>query len=120
MDEAEALCDRVAVMQDGRILDTGTPQELVDRHGRWARLRFTSSDAPVRAASLACLPGVTGVTVNGRAVEVHGNRAMIAHVGARLAADGDVPDDLWVSVPDLEDAVLHLLDASSALIEVAA
>jgi lipooligosaccharide transport system ATP-binding protein len=33
MDEAEMLCDRIAVMHSGRILDVGTPAELVARHG---------------------------------------------------------------------------------------
>lgn len=33
MDEAEMLCDRIAVMSAGRILDVGTPAELVARHG---------------------------------------------------------------------------------------
>src|SRR6266480_2658642 len=32
MDEAEALCDRIVVMRAGRVLDAGTPTELVDRH----------------------------------------------------------------------------------------
>ncbi|MBM4406490.1 MAG: ABC transporter ATP-binding protein [Chloroflexi bacterium] len=32
MDEAANLCDRIAVMDQGRILDTGTPQQLIERH----------------------------------------------------------------------------------------
>jgi ABC-2 type transport system ATP-binding protein len=109
MDEAEALCDRVLVMRDGRIVDSGSPRELVDRHGRWATLRFTACDAHARAASLRSVRGVSAVSVDGGTVEVRGDRSMIAHVGARLEADGAVPDDLWVQVPDLEDAVIGLL-----------
>src|SRR5947208_4543895 len=43
MDEAEALCDRVAVMHHGRVLDIGPPARLVDRHAPWATGRFGTS-----------------------------------------------------------------------------
>jgi ABC-2 type transport system ATP-binding protein len=109
MDEAEALCDRVVVMREGRIVDAGTPRELVDRHGRWAELRFSAAQAADHARRLRAVPGVDTVTVLGDTVEVRGDRTMIAHVGARLTADGPIPPDLWVKVPDLEEAVIHLL-----------
>src|SRR3546814_2049012 len=32
MDEAEQLCDRLVVMDEGRIVDTGSPRQLIDRH----------------------------------------------------------------------------------------
>ena len=34
MEEAERLCDRVAIIDHGRIIDIGTPAELIRRHGR--------------------------------------------------------------------------------------
>ena len=34
MAEVERLCDRVLMMRDGRIVDQGTPRELLDRYGR--------------------------------------------------------------------------------------
>jgi len=110
MDEAEALCDRVAVMRAGRIVDTGTPRALVDRHARWATLRFTSRDAARAGDRIRHAGGVHAVTVEGDTVEVHGDRTMVAHVGAELVQAGRVPDDLWVKVPDLEDAVIALLE----------
>jgi ABC-2 type transport system ATP-binding protein len=109
MDEAEALCDRVAVMQAGRILDAGPPAELVDRHARKATVRFTSVAAATADDALATLPGVRSVRCGGPTVEVDGDRSMIAHVGAWLVARGDVPEDLWVGLPTLEDAVVELL-----------
>ena len=110
MDEAEALCDRVAVMRAGRIVDTGTPRALVDRHARWATLRFTSCTAVSSGERIRHVGGVRAVTVDGDTVEVRGDRTMIAHVGAELVREGEVPDDLWVKVPDLEDAVVSLLE----------
>jgi hypothetical protein len=46
----------------------------------------------------------------GTQVAVHGNRQIIAHVGAALVAHGRVPADLSAHVPDLEDALLRLLE----------
>jgi hypothetical protein len=45
---------------------------------------------------------------------VHGDRRIIAHVGATLVRRGAVPTDLSVQIPDLEDALLGLLDGDSA------
>ena len=116
MDEAEALCHRVVVLRDGRVIDSGTPRQLVDRHGRWAHVRFSTADPARDAVRLRTLPGVADVVVSGGTVELTGNRAMIAGVGAWLTANGPVPDDLWVQVPDLEDAVVRLLQDSERTI----
>jgi ABC-2 type transport system ATP-binding protein len=109
MDEAEALCDRVAVMDGGRVLDSGSPVQLVDRHAPWAIVRFDGGVNGVRLDSLDILPGVTHVRRTGTAIEVRGDRRMIAHVCAYLVGFGHVPDDLAVVMPDLEEAVIALL-----------
>src|SRR6266496_3666179 len=41
MDEAEALCDRVAVMRAGHVIDAGAPADLVERHASTAVIRFS-------------------------------------------------------------------------------
>ena len=55
LDEAEVLCDRVVVMRSGRVLDEGPPADLVDRHAKWATVRFgwppTSGADPRRFAA---------------------------------------------------------------------
>lgn len=106
--EAEVLCGRVVAMRAGRVLDAGTPAELVERHAAGATVRFTCGD-DVRG--LRALPGVTGVEHEAGAVTVTGERQVIAQVGAWLVARGPVPADLRVEVPDLEQALLALLDA---------
>ena len=70
MDEAEALCDRVAVMRGGRIVDTGTPTELIARHTRTTTVTFTP---PVSfdPTGLAALPGVDTVRTRRRADPGH-------------------------------------------------
>ena len=127
MDEAEVLCDRVAVMDRGRVLDVGPPAQLVDRHAPWATVRFAPAAAAAAASSasaaagagvgagdghadgLRALDGVRQVRRVAAQVEVHGDRRMIAHVCAHLVGHGQVPDDLTVVMPDLEEAVIALL-----------
>ena len=107
LDEAEALCGRVVALRNGRVLDQGTPAQLVSRHAGAAHVRFTGSgdlDALLR------LPGVRSVEAEGDRIHVVGDRTAIAHVGAELVRRGAVPPDLTVEIPDLEAALLHLLD----------
>ena len=112
LDEAEVLCDRVVAMRDGKVLDAGTPAELVARHARWATVRFALPDGE-SVDSLRALPGVREVRHAGGQVAVHGDRQVIAFAGAWLVARGPVPDDLRVDVPDLEAALLTLLDGAA-------
>ena len=114
--DAEALCDRVVAMRAGRILDSGPPAELVDRHARRAKIRFglehgahagASSDALLD--ELRGVVGVERVERNGLRVTVYGDRRAIAHVGAVLVRNCSVPADLSVQIPTLEDALLGLL-----------
>jgi ABC-2 type transport system ATP-binding protein len=116
LDEAEALCERVVAMRDGRVLDQGTPAELVARHAGGATVRFgtapaTDTTTAAMLRQLNRLPGVQRVTRENHQVAVRGSREVIAHVGAWLAArDEPIPTDLHVDIPDLETALLTLLD----------
>ena len=116
LDEAEALCERVVAMRDGRILDQGTPAELVARHAGESTVRFGLSALTGTAAGLEALgrlPGARAVTRDRHDVVVRGERAVIAHVGAWLVDRGEpIPADLRVEIPDLEAALLSLLDNS--------
>ena len=117
VDEAEALCDRVVVMRAGQVLDSGPPAELIARHGRRAVIRFSVAGDARSAAFASSLWGLAGVTDVQRAagrVTVHGDRRSIAYVGAALVHAGRVTDDLTVEVPDLEGALLSLLNATGA------
>jgi ABC-2 type transport system ATP-binding protein len=102
-------------MGAGRVLDAGTPAELVDRHARRATVRFSLPDPPAPLLDqLRQLTGVRDVERAGGRVTVHGDRRIIAHVGATLVLWGSVPDDLSVHVPNLDDALLSLLDPPPA------
>ena len=117
LDEAEALCDRVVAMRDGRVLDHGHAR----RAGRPARRRGdgsvhacrTTASLPPRTSlqQLNRLPGVAHVAHGDDQVAVRGTREVIAHVGAWLvASQRPIPPDLRVDIPDLEAALLTLLD----------
>jgi len=109
MDEAEALCDRVAVMRDGRIVDRGTPADLIARHARQTTVTFTP---PVSfdPAALATLPGVDRVERDGERMRVTGTNQLIAPVCAAVLGDDHLgPPDLRVHHPDLEDALVALI-----------
>ena len=116
LDEAQALCDRVVAMRDGRVLDHGTPAELVARHAGHATVRFTLPHQGVAATAeslqqLNRLPGAANVAHSNDQVTVRGTRNVIAHVGAWLvASQRPIPPDLHVDIPDLEAALLTLLD----------
>ncbi len=112
LDEAEALCDRVVAMRAGRVLDQGTPADLVARHGGWATVRF-SLPGLESCPELSSLPEVQDVSRHGDEVAVTGGRAVIAHTGAWLLANGPVPKDLRVEIPDLETALLTLLESEA-------
>jgi ABC-2 type transport system ATP-binding protein len=112
LDEAEELCDRVVAMRAGRVLDSGTPAELVDRYGRSATITFTMPGGLLPEA-LAGLPNVDSVRVQAGKATVTGHRAAIAEVGALLVQARPVPADLSVRVPRLEDALVDLLEAAA-------
>jgi ABC-2 type transport system ATP-binding protein len=114
MDEAEALCDRVAVMRAGRIVDAGTPAELVARHAHSTMLTFTPP-VSLDPTALVGLPGVHRVERHGERIRVVGTNQLIAPVCASvLGDDGLGPPDLRVHHPDLEDALIALINDSDA------
>jgi ABC-2 type transport system ATP-binding protein len=112
MEEAEALADRVAVIDHGRIVAVDTPTKLMDRHGSGTVVRFLT-DRPAPEADLLTLPGVAGA-------KSHTN-GHTAHTLDVTAADMAVPAlfewaarsdrsiaDLSIRRPTLEDVFLNL------------
>jgi ABC-2 type transport system ATP-binding protein len=71
MDEAQRLCDRVAIVDHGRVIALATPLELIASLGAEHVVEFaTSPPAVVSAEELARIPGVRGVRAVGRGWEL--------------------------------------------------
>ncbi len=106
MDEAEFLCDRLAIIDRGKLIALDTPQGLVDRLGLPVRVRFSTDVDDL--GWLETVERVERVTRHGAEVEVEGTGPVLALVAAALVARGIVPDDLRVERPTVEDAFLAL------------
>jgi len=106
MDEAEQLCDRVAVVDSGRVVALDTPVGLVQSLGLPSVVRFTTFAPDL--SWLEEIDVVDSVVRHGDSVEVHGADPVLALVASELVAHGIVPLDLRVDRPTVEDAFLHL------------
>lgn len=106
MEEAEALCDRVAVVDRGRVVACDTPAALTAHRGGPVRLTFTLDGHDPR--HLLELSGVESVTVDGGQVTVTGRGGAAVEVAAALAARGARPVDYRTHYPSLEDVFLAL------------
>ena len=106
MDEAEHLCDRVAVVDDGRVIAIDTPQGLIDGLGLRSVVRFTTLEPDL--GWLQQLDVVDSLTRHGDAVEITGTGPVLALVAHELVTHNIVPLDLRVERPTVEDAFLTL------------
>jgi ABC-2 type transport system ATP-binding protein len=113
MEEAERLCDRVAILDHGKAIALGTPRELVASLGAEHVVEFTVGDGASPAVTdevLAALPSVEGVACEGgrwrlTVREVH--RAVPGLLAA-LAERGATPTELATHHASLEDVFMSL------------
>ena len=107
MDEVEELCDRVAILERGRIAALDTPAGLVDRAGGEYRVRFRPT-APLDEQTLAALPGVVSVTRSGTQVDISGTGDFASAVTAELARRQVIVADLRIEGRSLDSAYVAL------------
>jgi ABC-2 type transport system ATP-binding protein len=108
MEEAERLCDRVAIIEHGRIVDVDRPARLVDRHCPERSVVLVTADASAEA-QLGSLPGVERVTRRGTELTVHGRgEDLIGEIIACLSEHRIRVTDLRTEIPTLEDVFLKL------------
>jgi ABC-2 type transport system ATP-binding protein len=108
MEEAERLCDRVAIVDHGRTVDIGTPAELVLRHCPERTVYVTTTD-PTAGESLGTLPGIRAVDMDGPLFTIRGSGGnLVTQVIGCLAEHRIRVDDFRTEVPTLEDVFLKL------------
>jgi ABC-2 type transport system ATP-binding protein len=107
MEEAERLCDRVALIDRGRVVAIDSPAGLAQRAGGGQRVRFVPS-GPFDDRLLTDLPEVKAVEHHGRQVLVTGSRELVNAVILTLAGAGVTAGDVKVESATLEDAFVRL------------
>jgi ABC-2 type transport system ATP-binding protein len=108
MEEAENLCDRIAIIDGGRVVALDTPAGLVEAARSEQRITFRLSGPLADETVLTSLEAVKTVsTDNGRFV-VTGNDDVLVAVVTTLAAHGLAPIDLHTEQTTLDDAFLLL------------
>jgi ABC-2 type transport system ATP-binding protein len=107
MEEAERLCDRVALIDRGRVVAVDTPAGMAGRAGGGQRLRFRPS-VPVADADLLALPAVTSVTRHGTRLAVEGGPELVGEVTSYLARRQIIAADLRIEQTSLDDAFIAL------------
>lgn len=107
MEEAQELCDRIAIIDRGRISALDTPEGLIRAAGEATVMTFVPS-APTDLETLRQLPGVRSVEALEGRVVVTGEEDVAVPVMAALAAKEVVPRRLQVTSGSLDSAYLDL------------
>jgi ABC-2 type transport system ATP-binding protein len=107
MEEAERLCDRVALIDSGRVVALDTPAALAERARGGKTVRFLPS-AAFDDRLLTHLPEVTGLEHAGQHVVVTGTGELVNAVILALHAAGVTARDVQLDSSNLEDAFVKL------------
>ena len=112
MEEAERLCDRIGIIDSGRLQAEGTRDDLIRLTGGVDTIRLGGSGGDLAAAAheLRLIPGVERVEAERRSatLTVKDAPALVAQVVGTAADCGVTLADVEISRPDLESVFLHL------------
>ena len=108
MEEAERLCDRVAIIEHGRIIDIDSPERLVARHCP-ERAVVLDTDDPTAKARFQTVPGVDDVTCIDKRFTIRGRGDdLVTEVIHCLSENRIRVTDFRTILPNLEDVFLKL------------
>lgn len=113
IEEAEKLCDRVAIVDQGRVVTQGTPRELKQRSAGTTRIELRLA-RPESDAALKQLEGVADCRASDGVYVVHSTRVpqTIVSLVHYLEAHGNELSSLDIAAPSLEDVFLELTGRS--------
>ncbi len=112
MDEAEKLCDRIAIIDQGRMVALDSPRKLIENLHAETCVQFTTSNG-FHPEELNSIPGVTRTIREGDQVSVYGSNlpggpSLLLQVASALGEIGQSPADLHTQPASLEDVFLSL------------
>jgi len=111
MEEAERLCDRIAIIDSGRIQAEGTRNELITLTGGVDHIRLAGAgQTDATASALRALPAVEQVAADRHALTltVRDAPSAVAGIVNTATAAGMVLSEVEITRPDLESVFLHL------------
>lgn len=110
MEEAEALCDRVAVIDHGRIIALGPPRELIRRFAPETIIAFRVEDGAPTNSELEALSGVIGAEASGErfSLRTRDDSTTIQELVRLADAGGFRLHDIKTTAPTLDDVFLLL------------
>ncbi len=109
IEEAEKLCDRVGIVDHGKLIALGTPRELKERSANTTRVEVRLAQ-PIAVTELKTLDGVVDAREVDGAYVLHCPRTAPAIVSLvkRLEAEGNELVSLEIATPSLEDVFIEL------------
>ena len=108
MEEAERLCDRVAIIEHGKLIEMGTPKELVERHCPQRGVVFSSQGDGV-GDRLERIAGIDNVDRDGETYTLRGTGDdFVTHVIHAIATESIHVTGFRTELPNLEDVFLKL------------
>jgi len=114
MDEAESLCDRVAIIDRGRLVALGPPRQLAAQMGVATDTRFSAPaglDTPSLAVAVGVPPGaVREVSAGEYVIDAEGTPELVAALAAWLRDHGAALGDLRASRRSLEEVFMKLTE----------
>ncbi|MFE3902510.1 ABC transporter ATP-binding protein [Streptomyces sp. NPDC059153] len=112
MEEASRLCDRVAVIDKGKVVALDTPSGLISRSGSATVISFTPSQ-PLDDTELGLLPGAVSVEQNDGRIVINGTDETVNAVISLLARHRITAHQLRVTEATLDDAFLDLTEQAA-------
>jgi ABC-2 type transport system ATP-binding protein len=108
MEEAERLCDRVAIIEHGKIIDIDAPEKLVAKHCP-ERTVVLATDSPIAEEHFRTIPGVESVLRSDSRFTIRGcGDDLVTEVILCLSENGIRVTDFRTILPNLEDVFLKL------------
>jgi ABC-2 type transport system ATP-binding protein len=108
MEEAERLCDRVAIIEHGRIIDMDAPERLVNRHCPERTIVLATDDASA-AERFRAIPGVETVIRNDSRFTIRGQGDDLVSAVIHCLSENRIRvSDFRTILPNLEDVFLKL------------